>query len=425
MTHAHALDSVRAVIVDPYSSGALLADALATSGVRCLAVESTATLPCSMKSKFVPGRFSEVIQHTDLASTVRRLQAYRPTHVVAGFESGVELAEQLGSIFKLETNDPAFSSARRDKSRMHEIARQSGLRTPRQFCSGNVEELVEWARENLDWPVIVKPPQSAASDRVTCCHTCDEVAAATSAILNEVNILGIANTAAIVQEFVDGTEYALDFVCYRGRAKLTAVWQYERMSGSDAFVPYHAMRLIDYEGKRQHALHAYAIRLLEALGIRFGPAHCELIWNHAEPVLVEVGARMSAGINAVLSRTCGGIGQLDETVNVILRPDDFLATFRVQPCLTQYAANVFLRPHRPGTLITTRYVDRLQQLSTFQSMSLATRPGQQLTGVAGRVTLVGHDADAMQRDMAKIRDLERIGIFQLQDDPTIGTYRGT
>jgi hypothetical protein len=233
--------------------------------------------------------------------------------------------------------------------------------------------------------------------------------------LSEINILGCRNTAVLVQEFLDGTEYAVDTVTCGAETKLTAIWQYDRPTGSEGFIAYDAMRLLPYEGPRQEALQAYALEVLRALGISFGPAHCEIMWVGDNPVFVEAGARMSAGVNAVLSRECGGICQLDETVDLLLDPDAFRATLGRRPQLERRAINVFLMPSRPGTLVGTRHVEELQQLPTLHSLSLVTQTGEVLQRVAGRVTLVDHDIEALERDITTIRALQRDGIFQVQE----------
>ena len=171
------------------------------------------------------------------------------------------------------------------------------------------------------------------------------------------------------------------------------------------------MTLLPYGGRRQAALRAYAFRVLDALGIRFGPAHCELMWVDGEPVLMEVGARLSAGINAELSRICGGICQLDETVDAILAPEAFLGSLNQRATLQRRAANVFLHPQRPGTLRRVNHLDALATLPTLHSMSIQMTPGEPVRRVAGRVTLVAAGMRALRRDMARVRRLERAGLF--------------
>jgi len=357
----------------------------------------------------------DVIRHEgDFEQTLDRVRQYGPSHVMAGFESGVELAEQLCDRLGLPANDPELREARRDKFSMNEAARRHGLRTALQFRSSDVEELLDWVRDTLDWPVIIKPPKSVASDHVYCCKNGEELRKAASAILSEENVLGARNPVAIVQEFLEGTEYVVDMVSVNARPKLTAVWRYDRPAGSREFVCYDAMRLLPYDGERQAALQAYAREVLKAVGIRFGPSHCELIWRNEEPVLVEIGARLTGGINAMVSRYCSGICQLDETISAILDPETFLAGLDTPPELQRHAVNVFLLPLRRGKLVRTRHLEDIKALPTLHSMSVSTRRGEILKRVSGLVTLVSEDAGAIERDIEAIRAYERDGIFEVE-----------
>lgn len=405
------------VIVDPYSAGAMLAEALQERGAECVAVESSPTHPANMKSRFSPDSFREVIRHqSDFDHTLAAVRSHRPTHVLAGFESGVEFAEQLSVALSLPTNDPTLREARRDKFLMAQAVNRHGLRTALQFSSRHVEEIIDWIRNTLDWPVIVKPPRSAASDNVFRCRGVDEVRRAAETILTQANALGADNQAVLVQEFLDGVEYAVDTVSLGARRKLTAIWQYRRPAGSDNFVCYDAMTLLPYTGTRQDALRDYAFEVLSALSISFGPAHCELMWVGGEPVLVEVGARLTGGINAILSRICGGTCQLDETVESVLAPDRFLATLHESPILKRRAANVFLITHHQGRLKRTHGLDQISRLPTLHSMSVASRPGMELKRVSGLITLVDENMHAIEQDIDVIRSLESPGMFELEVD---------
>ena len=405
-------------IVDPYSAGALLSAALVERGVPCVAIESSSTHPASMKSHYKPDTFIDVIRHEgDFDRTLHRVRRHGPTHVMAGFESGVELAERLSGRLGLPANEPELREARRDKYLMNEAVKRYGLRTALQFRSGDVEELLGWVRDTLDWPVIVKPPKSVASDHVYCCRNSEQLRKAAGSILSEVNVLGASNPVAIVQEFLEGPEYVIDMVSVDARAKLTAVWQYDRPEGTREFICYDAMRLLPYTGQRQAALQAYAIDVLKAVGIRFGPSHCEMIWRGDEPVLVEIGARLTGGVNAVVSRHCSGICQLDETINAILAPDAFMAGLDTRPELQRHAVNVFLATPRRGKLIRTRHVEDIKALSTVYSMSVATQSGVMLKHVSGLITLISDDPRAIDRDIEIIRGYERDGIFEVEGEP--------
>jgi hypothetical protein len=156
--------------------------------------------------------------------------------------------------------------------------------------------------------------------------------------------------------------------------------------------------------------------VLDALAIDFGPAHCELMWVDGEPVLVEVAARMSGGINALLSGICGGISQLDETVNILLEPERFLATLDEKPRLQRRAVNLFLVPRRRGRLIRVRGLDEIQRLPTLHSASVGAQPGDMLKRVAGVVTLIDADIHSIERDVGVIRALEHEGMFEVEGE---------
>jgi biotin carboxylase len=397
----------------------MLAEALRARGAECIAIESSPDLPKSMKSRFNPGVFHNIIQHdAGYEQTLAAVRRHEPSYVVAGCESGVELAERLANELGLPANGAALCEARRDKYLMAEAARRQGLRTARQFLSDDVEAILSWTSNTLDWPVIVKPPKSVASDDVICCRSAGEVRKAAQKILSATNVLGCRNPSVLVQEFLAGTEYVVDTVSREGKPKTTAFWQYHRpaSAASDEFVCYDAMILLPYAGERQHVLQSYVFTLLEALSMRFGPAHCELMWVDGEPVLIEVGARLTAGINTLLSGLCGGICQLDETVDAMLAPDQFLATLGDQPQLQRRAANVFLMPHGGGRQVRLRSLDAIRRLPTLHAISVSAQPGDRVKRVAGLVTLIDEDIQSIEHDINTIRALERTEIFEVEDE---------
>ena len=396
----------------------MLAEALRARGVKCVAVESSSTIPKAMRSRFNPGIFWSIFQHDgNYEQTLHAVTHHQPAYVLAGFESGVELAERLASDLGLPTNGARLGKARRDKYLMAEAVRSQGLRTAQQFLSDDIEAIINWISNTLDWPVIVKPPKSVASDNVACCSTVEEVRKAAEKILSATNVLGLRNPSVLVQEFLTGTEYVVDTVSYQGKRKTTAFWQYSRPAAAVAskFVSYDAMTLLPYQGERQAIMQSYVFRVLDALAIRFGPAHCELMWVDGEPVLIEVAARLTAGINSVISSLCGGICQLDEAVEAVLDPDRFQATLNHQPHLQRRAANVFLMPQCQDRPVCLRSLDGIRHLPTLHSFSVSAQPGDIVKQVAGVITLVDEDILSIERDINRIHELERDGLFEVED----------
>lgn len=412
--------TARVAIVDAYSSGALLAPAFAKHGRECVAVHSSREIPDLFRSSFVPGDFVTVMDaESGTSATAAELARLGVRHVLAGSEPGVELADELSERLGLPANGSARRSARRDKYLMGEAVRSHGLRTPTQFHSPELDEVQAWARDQALWPVVAKPLRSVASDLVAVCNTDAELGRAHAAIAARTNVLGRRNESVLVQEFVDGPEYVVDTVSHAGHHRVAALWRYHRpAAGLAPGVFYDAIELLPYEGERQKSLLEYAGRVLDALEIRYGPAHTEMIWADGDgPVLVETGARLSAGNNATISGLCGGPCALDLTVEACLHPDAFRAA--PQPRLTGAAMNCFLAPPAGARLREQAPLDEVRRLASFHRLSIARHPGRH--PVAGVVTLVAADPLVVRDDLRRLRELERTTLYE----PAAGAESGS
>lgn len=101
----------------------------------------------------------------------------------------------------------------------------------------------------------------------------------------------------------------MDKVSRDGEHKLVAVWQYEKRSVNDANFVYFGMRLVPPEKPEVRVLLEYADLVLNALDIKHGPSHMEVMLKSVTrtdpatdvdtveflPCLVEVGSRCHGG----------------------------------------------------------------------------------------------------------------------------------
>jgi biotin carboxylase len=264
--------------------------------------------------------------------------------------------------------------------------------------------------------VIAKPVAGCASDGLHCCNSEIELAQAYDHIIGRTNILGLVNDTVLVQEYLAGDEYVVDTVSCDGRHRPAAFWKYHRPANSDSFVPYDAMELIPFHGELQARLLAYTTAVLDALEIRYGPAHCELITVDGEPVLVEIGARQNGGINAILSRRCGSICALDLTLQAYLDPGSFHAAASQALTLPRKAANCFLIPGRHGRLMSLPRLEEIRALRSFDAMRIGAKFGERVPRVAGIVTLMHMDQAVVSGDIKTIRAMQSDGFYEIDED---------
>ena len=404
----------RVAIVDPYSAAKVLAQEFRQRGYECLAVQSAPSVPAIFQRTFHPEHYVAILPHTgDIAATASALRREGVRHLLAGCDLGVTLADELSECLGLPSNGARMRSARRNKLLMTEAVREHGLRTGALCSSRRLDDLLAWVRRRDVWPVIVKPAQSTASDNVHLCASEPEVAQAFEAILDRDNILGQPNTLVLAQEFLQGDEYIVDTVSYAGKHRIAAFWRYGKPAGHGKSIHYDSMELLPYAGEIQDRLFEYVRGVLDALEIRYGPAHCELMWTDGEPVLVEIGARLTAGNNGVLSRLCGGPCALDMTVDACIDPERFLADADRPLNLASYALNCFLIPPCKGVLQATPGLAEIERLPSLQRVSISAKVGQPVPRVAGIVTLIHPEREVLGADLRRIRELVANGLFEI------------
>jgi biotin carboxylase len=256
--------------------------------------------------------------------------------VLAGAETGVELADQLSEAMGMRTNGTELSEARRNKYVMGETVRNSGLRAVKQLRATVWREIEEWLESWQPDPfkVIVKPMDSAGSDDVTLCRSMDDVKNAFGNIMGKVNGLGIVNKAVLVQEYLEGTEYVIDMVSRDGEHKVAGIWVYDRRPVNGAGFVLFGQKMLAADAEHVREIIEYQKKVCTALGIRHGPTHGEVKWCKGEPVLVEVGARCHGGdgLWVKLASEAFGYNQVQCTIDSYLYRDRW-AAIPVEPAV--------------------------------------------------------------------------------------------
>jgi biotin carboxylase len=324
------------IVVDPYSTGGTLAFELNRHGFKVISVHSEEMDKSEELKSMVPHGLKPIYEaailyegdHDHMLETIDKT-GFKIIAVLAGAETGVHLADELSERLGLLTNGTAFTDARRNKYLMGEAVRASGLRAVQQsLCStwAEVTAVIDsW--QPSPFRVVLKPVESAGGDCVALCSNMDEVRAAFDAIVGKPNGLGMLNTYALVQEYLDGPEYVIDMVSRDGVHKAASVIAYDRRAINGIAFACCGERFLWGDSEKASELIAYQKGVLDALGIKNGPSHGEVKWFKGEPVLVEVGARCHGceGAWKKLEDRAYGANQATLTVEAYLFPERFTA----------------------------------------------------------------------------------------------------
>lgn len=410
------------IIVDGYSTGAFYLPLLQSRNIPAVHVRSTSgsqknvidDIADNVLEKWSSSYAVLMDGSGDLQSLGDELATWHPCAVLAGCESGVELADALAHLLDLPGNNPESSAIRRDKYLMHENVFKSGLRSLQSRITSDLDRVKTWVRDRSMLPVVLKPCRSAAAEGVHICRTMEEIETAFSSIKGLKTIFGEQQKKVLAQEFAAGTEVVVNTVSCRGEHRISDLWRYSKIITGEGRSVYDGAQLVNDFGQGTEAVIKYALGVLDALGIEFGPAHMEIMLTREGPVLIECGARpMGASFPQNLLKECLGHTQLELSLQAALDPDGFLSEVN-RPC--SLAAGFYIKcliSKRKGLLQATPAVNLLASLPSVRSGNftscIAKGEVQQtvdLISSPASLFLCHKDMDVIDRDYQLLTQLE-------------------
>lgn len=414
--------STRIAVVDGFSTGRFLVEELVTRGAECVHVRSTPEAH-HYEGTFRPADYLlDLGHHDDPPAVAHRLTQLGVTQVVPGSESGVGLADALAALIGSPANLPELSEARRSKYRMSDALRAAGLDAPASVEVTDATQAVAWFTATGLSSVVVKPVDSAGSDRVRVCSAPEAVANAVRAIIGTPNRLGRVDRTAVVQEFLAGPEYYVNTLSENGRHRVVETWRYTKTRTS-AGAP-----IFDYEepaaahDPELPRIHQYALAALTALGIRTGAAHSEIVVTRRGPVLIDPGARLGGGVLPWVTAKFTGHSHAGLYADTLLAPDALDRLFgpsAPEPLLRwqQPVRYVSLINHEPGTVHSLAWADRIAALPSAVTLFTPLNPGERIGPTTdlrtspGFVYLVAESQQEVADAYRTIRAWEQQGLY--------------
>jgi biotin carboxylase len=342
---------LKVIVVDDYRPDVALAPALRAYGVDVVHTHSSPGAPLAVRAGFNPAWY--VADFPSPAALLKNLSRLGPTEVVAvlaGSERGVTATDYIAQVLRIATaNDVKRSRARRNKPRMQASLRDAGLASIDGVASASLDEILGWLRlrpRASRFPVLAKPPEASGSEDVTICNHEEGVAEAFGRILGKLNNEGVVNDQVLVQEYLPAgeTEYCVNTVSRDGRHLVSEIIRVRRRL--DGPIPLHDFNeLLCPVADRAlwDLLREYVFRVLDALGIRFGPGHSEVMIVRGRPVLLETATRLPGGIDLSAYTWGSGHSQLALVAEAYLAPENFLARVgAARRPLRMYSSCVFL-----------------------------------------------------------------------------------
>ena len=188
------------------------------------------------------------------------------------------LAEKLG----LPGNSRECIENSTNKFRMREAFARAGIWTPF-FATVEAEQEVKVP----SWPVIVKPTDRSGSRGITRVECEEELKPAISHAIEQ-----SFEKKAIVEEYIEGAEYSVETISYRGKHTLLAITK-KYTTGNPHYIEVGHLEPAPLSSELKEKVRRTVFAALDALKVENGAGHSELRIDRNNNVrIIEIGSRM-------------------------------------------------------------------------------------------------------------------------------------
>ncbi len=184
----------------------------------------------------------------------------------------------------LTGNTPGVTKASTDKFEMRKVLSGKGIECPR----FQLFTTTDFKSENeFTFPVIVKPTDRSGSRGVTKVESPEQVNEAIAKALSE-SIRG----RVIVEEFIEGREFSVEMISYRGEHQFIAITDKET-TGAPYFVEIAHHQPANISSEIKAKIIDTVKKAMDALGIENGASHSEVFLTKENEIrIVEIAGRM-------------------------------------------------------------------------------------------------------------------------------------
>ena len=166
----------------------------------------------------------------------------------------------------------------------------------------------------LSYPVIVKPLDRSGSRGITKLESADGLEDAIRVAIEQ----GFED-AALVEEFVEGQEYSVEYISFKGKHQFLAL-TYKYTTGAPHFIETGHLEPAPIDEDKLSEIKRVTEHALDSLGIKYGASHTEIKINKDGIIkIIEIGGRMGGDfIGSTLVKLSTGVDFVEQVIRVSL-----------------------------------------------------------------------------------------------------------
>lgn len=362
-------------------------------------------------------------EYNEILKIVKRIN---PMLILPGSDPGLNLSMRLSSDLNLKSNPVSAYMKFRDKFDMQEALRKSGIRYIPTTVLHSEEEAAICYRKITEKKVVLKPSMGSATHYVYICSGEDNVRNAYRAIETYVSKCKRPGEKILMQEYIDGEEYVLDTISCNGYHAALFGMRYLKRFRKDRGAIYDTDFYISPDEDSMDKIAEYLFRVLDCLGVKYGPVHSEIKVDSHGPVLVEINCRPAGAFQKYSFQD--KVMQVHETKaaldSYLLDPKDFSQRYPRRMSLKQPAVVKQICIDRDIYVKRSKLAECFSKLKSYDYV---IENGNEriypmtvdLDTTGGMIYLTDPDPEVVKKDLEYINAMEKDHLDSLYDYETL------
>jgi hypothetical protein len=358
-----------AMVTDPWSSSQLLVKTLEKRGIKTGAIISS-PIPSWGQSTYYPGASGINVNYRgNKEDLIAKLKELDPQAVFVGADTdGITLTDYINENLGLPGNGTKLSIARRKKAATQLALASAGLDHIHGILTSSIDDALAFADKLGEFPLIVKPNDDGGSVNVFTVNSRQELVERFKTVLGAWNSgSNKANHEVLVQQYIQGTEYAVQGV----GQKISSILKYEKIPLEGHGDLYLAEWILPPNSEEATSLVNYVRSANHALSMNIGPFHWEIKYpgSGKSPVAIELNARLAGSQLPLFFADCVGYNEVDLMIEQVFFPKEFERRPDIYS-LDRYGMNFHLHTPGQGQQVRMAAIEEAQRLPGFKRVHI-------------------------------------------------------
>lgn len=252
------------------------------------------------------------IDYSDTEAVVSKANREGVDGIIAGYSefrvlAASKIAKKLDLPFYLSEDQVILT---RNKKTFKNLCNKHGIKTPKDYT--NIYLLSKDLGNDINFPVIIKPADYGGRKGISVCNTAEDLTRAV-----ETAYTFSQSRQILIEEFIEGTEFAAMYTIANGEAKLSCLNEkyitedQEIVTGLCSFVLSPAYFLEQFIEECNQPI----LNLLKSIGAKNGVANFQGIYTGNDIYIFEMGYRINGNNDFVVTERLNNVNSLKMLIN--------------------------------------------------------------------------------------------------------------